>query len=62
MMSLTSDNNNEVLTQTLEMEEEVLQECVHCHQQFVAKYWDSELDWYIEVNSSTHCRDCSSLN
>ena len=59
MMSLTSNNNNDVLPQTLETEEEVLQECANCHQQFVTKYWDCELDWYIEVNSSSYCRNCT---
>lgn len=60
MMSLTSNDNNDVPLHALDTEEEVLQDCARCNQQFVAKYWDSELDWYIEVNTTSYCRECAS--
>ncbi len=37
---------------------DITAECESCHQTFLVKYWDEELDWYIELNLSNHCRDC----
>lgn len=36
----------------------VLKECVSCQQTFVAKYWDTDLDWYIELNLTRYCQKC----
>lgn len=33
-------------------------ECSQCQQRFLVKYWDEELDWYIEVNLSNECSSC----
>ncbi|MCS5709972.1 hypothetical protein [Candidatus Berkiella aquae] len=33
-------------------------ECSQCQQRFLVKYWDEELDWYIEVNLSKECSGC----
>lgn len=38
--------------------DDVIHECQSCHQSFLAKYWDDELDWYIELNSTVFCRYC----
>lgn len=50
---------NEVNSTCIDFEEEVFQECTHCHQTYLVKYWDAELDWYIQVNNSDICRDCA---
>lgn len=36
----------------------VIKECVCCHQTFIEKYWDTELDWYIELNLTRYCHKC----
>lgn len=33
-------------------------ECIRCNKRFLEKYWDEELDWYIELNVSDECTDC----
>lgn len=33
-------------------------ECISCKQLFLEKYWDEELDWYIELNLSNQCHEC----
>jgi len=37
-------------------------ECSRCQQLFLEKYWDEELDWYIELNLSNECNACLSVN
>lgn len=37
-------------------------ECSRCQQLFLEKYWDEELDWYIELNLSNECHACQQLN
>lgn len=37
-------------------------ECSRCQQPFLEKYWDEELDWYIELNLSTECTNCQKQN
>lgn len=29
--------------------------CHICHQTFLDKYWDDELDWYIQLNQHHNC-------
>jgi len=33
-------------------------ECTCCKQLFLEKYWDEELDWYIELNLANECHAC----
>jgi hypothetical protein len=33
-------------------------ECSSCKQRFLEKYWDEEIDWYIELNLSDECTNC----
>ncbi|MGE3317912.1 MAG: hypothetical protein AB7I18_01340 [Candidatus Berkiella sp.] len=37
-------------------------ECIRCKQLFLEKYWDEELDWYIELNLSNECQICQQPN
>jgi hypothetical protein len=55
-MSITYDKNR------LDSDNNVLTDCVQCQQTFVAKYWDEELDWYIDINLTEFCRDCQQKN
>lgn len=36
--------------------------CSECQQLFLEKYWDEELDWYIELNLSNECNTCQQKN
>lgn len=36
----------------------IIKECVSCHQTFIEKYWDTELEWYIELNLTRYCHKC----
>ncbi len=38
--------------------DDVVSECAQCHQPYLVKYWDKELDWYIELNLTPYCREC----
>lgn len=44
------------------LKDEVIEVCENCQREFVAKYWDEELSWYIEVNTSPLCRTCQDLH
>ncbi len=37
---------------------DITAECGRCRQPFLVKYWDEELDWYIEINLTENCRNC----
>jgi hypothetical protein len=39
-------------------EDDVINVCERCTRCFIAKYWDDELDWYIELNVTNLCRQC----
>lgn len=47
---------------TKETPDDVIRVCEKCSQHFLAKYWDSELDWYIELNDTPFCRQCQPHN
>ena len=51
-----SDNCKAALT------DDCWKECSRCKQLFLEKYWDEELDWYIELNLSNECNVCQKLN
>lgn len=36
----------------------IVKECVSCHQTYIEKYWDSEANWYIELNLTRYCQRC----
>ncbi|MGD9591696.1 MAG: hypothetical protein AB7V32_04155 [Candidatus Berkiella sp.] len=37
---------------------DIIAECARCQQPFIVKYWDEELDWFIEINLTDYCRSC----
>jgi hypothetical protein len=39
-------------------EDDVIKVCERCTNRFISKYWDDELDWYIELNATNLCRHC----
>lgn len=41
--------------------DEVYEECRHCQQPFLSKYWDHELEWYIDINLTPLCKKCTDL-
>ncbi|MBS0288439.1 MAG: hypothetical protein JSS07_00205 [Proteobacteria bacterium] len=45
-------------TLTNDSQNDVTQLCDKCAQQYLVKYWDEELDWYIELNKTPKCRHC----
>lgn len=46
-----------ITTKEVSQSDETAQ-CVSCNETFLVKYWDDELDWYIEINLSGYCRQC----
>lgn len=38
----------------------VLAICEKCNDVFIQKYWDDEIDWYIETYSANTCCKCAS--
>ncbi len=51
-------NKTEPDITTKNSEDNVIKNCDVCSQSFIAKYWDEELDWYIELNLTDYCRQC----
>lgn len=43
------------------MEDEVLEVCEICQKTFVQKYWDDEIESYVEINLEKVCVSCGSL-
>ncbi len=43
---------------TLNENDDCWKECNRCKKRFLEKYWDEELDWYIELNLSNECVTC----
>ncbi|MBS0287915.1 MAG: hypothetical protein JSR17_11500 [Proteobacteria bacterium] len=37
---------------------DVTAQCERCKKIYLVKYWDEELDWYIEMNLTSFCRQC----
>ncbi len=37
---------------------DITAQCEQCQETFLVKYWDDELDWYIELNLTPYCRNC----
>lgn len=38
--------------------EDIIAKCEKCHCEFIQKYWDDEISWYIELNDKNICRAC----
>ncbi len=38
---------------------EILAKCEKCNGIFIQKYWDDEIDWYIEICGVNTCHKCS---
>lgn len=36
--------------------------CHKCHKTILKKYWDEELDWYIQLNAHLTCKECSGVS
>ncbi len=33
--------------------------CSYCQQPFLSRYWDHELEWYIDINLTSFCKTCT---
>ncbi len=51
-------NEHQAASQTKPSRNFITKECVSCHETFVEKYWDTELDWHIELNLTRYCQKC----
>jgi hypothetical protein len=39
--------------------DEIFEVCRNCQQSFLSKYWDHELEWYIDINLTSVCKECT---
>ncbi len=61
-MDLANTETNDFSLFNEVIRDDIINECQHCHQSYLAKYWDDELDWYIEINSTAFCCHCQDLS
>lgn len=54
----TEDHELQPLNGSGTINDAITKKCESCSQPFLVKYWDAELDWYIEINATSRCRKC----
>ncbi len=57
-MDLSTTEEIKLPQQDEDSTDDVVSLCAHCQQPYLVKYWDKELDWYIELNLTPLCREC----
>lgn len=58
MSTLKTKNNDHHAVNIKQSRNFIVKTCHQCQQSFLAKYWDDELDWYIELNPTPICHHC----
>lgn len=34
------------------------EQCERCQKRYIQSYWDSEIEWFIEINVTGFCKQC----